>query len=140
MIIPALGDKTDRIALGAQQRAQARVVGGGDAGALGHAEGDEGGLVGAPALEELRIRGIGAGISALDIIHAELIKQRRNRDLVLDGKVDAGRLLPVPKRRVEEIDAFPGHVSISNVQITDRLRVFLPALFGPCRRIYRSPG
>jgi hypothetical protein len=38
---------------------------------------------------------IGAGIAALDIIDAELVEHPGNGDLVLDRKIDAGRLLAV---------------------------------------------
>ncbi len=59
--------------------------------------------------EEGRIGRIGAGIAAFDIVKAELVQHAGNRNLVLDGEVDAGRLLPVAERRVEEVDLFACH-------------------------------
>jgi hypothetical protein len=53
--------------------------------------------------------GLAPGIAALDIIEAETIKQPRNRDLVLDRKINARRLLAVSERGVEQVDAFKGH-------------------------------
>ncbi|MHC2216141.1 hypothetical protein ACVIGV_001529 [Rhizobium leguminosarum] len=106
VIIPALGDETDGIAFGLKQPGNAGIVGDRNARPLRHAKGDEAGLAGALLTEEGRIRRIGAGISALDVVEAELVQHGRDRNLVLDGEIDAGRLLPVPERRVEEVDAF----------------------------------
>ena len=112
VIVPALGDQTDRVALRLQKAGQPRIVGGGHAGALGHAEGDETGFLRALFAEEFGIGRIGTRIAAFDIIHAEIIQHRRNRDLVLNGKINARRLLAVAQRGVEEVDAF-SHCSIS---------------------------
>src|SRR5690606_16798060 len=62
------------------------------------------GLLRAPALEEGRVGRVSARIAALDIVDAELVEHGRDRDLVLDGEVDAWRLLAVAQRRVEKKD------------------------------------
>ena len=53
--------------------------------------------------EEIRIRGIGAGIAALHIIDAEAVKHAGDQDLVLDREVDPVGLRPVAQGGVEEI-------------------------------------
>src|SRR5262249_44412574 len=60
--------------------------------------------------EEGGVGRVGAGIAALDIVDAERVEQRGNGDLVLDGEVDAGRLLTVAQRGVEEVKSFFAHV------------------------------
>jgi hypothetical protein len=113
MVIPAFGHKTDGIAFGLQQGGEPRIIGRRDAGALGHAEGDEFGIAGTLLVEEGRVRRVGAGITALDIIDAELVEQRGNGNLVLDGKIHTGCLLPVAQCGVEESDLFACHVRAS---------------------------
>ncbi len=53
--------------------------------------------------------GIGAGIAALDVIDAELVQQVDHRQLVIERKINAGRLLAIAQRGVEEGDVFAGH-------------------------------
>ena len=109
LVLRALGDVADRVGLRLQQRGDARIVGGRHAGALGHAEGDEGRAACALLLEEGAVGWVGARIAALDIVDAELVQHGRDRRLVLDGEVDARRLLAVAQRGVEEVDAFFHH-------------------------------
>ena len=108
MIVPAFRHETDGVALRLQQRAQARIVGGGLSGTARHAEGHEAGRPRASLCEEGRIGRIGAGITALDIIHAETIEHVGDRNLFLEREIDAGRLLAVAQGRVEEEDALLG--------------------------------
>ena len=110
VIVPALRHETDRIAPGIEQSRKAGIVGGGNAGALRHAEGDELRAGRALLRKESRIRRIGARIAALDIVQAELVQHAGNGDLVLHGKVDAGGLLAVAQRGVEKVDTVFRHV------------------------------
>ena len=61
------------------------------------------------AVEEGVVGRVGAGIAALDVIEPEPVEHRRDRDLVVERKIDARGLRPVAQRGVEEIEAFPGH-------------------------------
>ena len=52
---------------------------------------------------------------ALHVIEAKLVQHMRNGDLVLEGKIDAGRLRTIAQGRVEEGDALFGHVLMPKV-------------------------
>ena len=91
VIVPALGDKHDRVGVGRQQTRDAGIVGDRAPSALGHAEGAEFGALGWFALKELGVERIGAGIAALDIIDAEFVQHRGDVALVVEAEIDAGR-------------------------------------------------
>ena len=112
VIVPAFRHQADGIRLGLDELAQARIVGGGNAGALGHAEGDEAGLLRALPGEECRVGRVRSRIAAFDEVDAELVQHGRDGDLVLDREVDARRLLAVAERRVEQSDLFKRHAAI----------------------------
>jgi hypothetical protein len=105
VIVPGLGDEAHRLAAGAQQVLQAGIVGGRAPRPLGHAEGGERGLERRRIGEELAVGRVGAGIAALDVVEPEFVEHPRDHPLVLDRKIHPRRLLPVPQRRVVEIEA-----------------------------------
>src|SRR4030095_3049228 len=90
------------------QRRESRVVRRGAAGSARHAEGGEGGVELALLAEQLGVGRIGARIAAFHVIDAEIVKQAGDRELVVEGEVDAVRLRAVAQRGVEEIEAFAG--------------------------------
>src|SRR5690606_36967809 len=112
LLVPGFRDETDRIGLGVDELLQAGIVGYAAAGAPGHAEGDEAGVLRALLGEELGIDHVGAGIAALDIVEPQPVEQPRNGDLVLKRELDARGLGAVAERGVEEVEAFFGHGSI----------------------------
>ena len=67
---------------------------------------------------------IGAWIATLDIVHAELVQHTGDRNLVLDRKVDARRLLAIAQCRVEEVEAvalhghFPAYLSVARIRLS----------------------
>ena len=95
LIVPALGDECDRVAIGREQAGDAGIVGGRAARALRHPEGREFRLARRLLAEKLRVERIGAGIAALDVVDAEIVEQRRDMPLVVERKIDAGRLRAV---------------------------------------------
>ena len=109
MVVPGLGDKDDRVGVGGEKRREARIVGGGAARPLGHAEGGEARALGRLPLEEFGVERVGAGIAALDIVDAEPVEHGGDVALVLEREIDARRLRAVAQGRVEEIEAFAGH-------------------------------
>src|SRR6185312_8093820 len=107
----ALADEAGAGGLGAEHGGKARVVAGAAARPLGHAEGDELGVLELRRLsEKAGVGRIGAGPAALDIVDAGAVERLRDRLLVLHAEIDALRLRAVAQRRVEEIDALAGHV------------------------------
>ncbi len=56
--------------------------------------------------EQLGVGRVRAGIAALDVVDAEVVEHRGDRELVVQREVDAVRLRAVAQRGVEEIDAF----------------------------------
>src|SRR5262249_6252585 len=60
--------------------------------------------------EELRVGRIGAGITAFDIVEAELVEHAGDDQFVVHGEVDAVHLRAVAQRRIEEIEALAAHV------------------------------
>ena len=109
VIVPGLGDKTDGVGLGLEQRGEARIVGGRAAGPPRHAEGGEGGVELAVGGEQFGVGRIGAGIAALDIVDAELVEHAGDRQLVGEREIDAVGLRAVAQRGVEQIKAFARH-------------------------------
>ena len=101
VIVPGLGDESDDLGIGFEQRGDARIVGGGTAGALGHAESGEPRLERRRAAEEFGIDRIGAGIAAFDHVDAEFVEKRRDQPLVFEREIDAGGLGAVAQRRIE---------------------------------------
>ena len=88
---------------------EGRVARGLAADAAGRAEGDELGVLQphvAHAREELRLLRIGAGVSALDVVDAELVELPDDRELVLDGEGEAFHPEAVAKGGVVEPDPF----------------------------------
>jgi hypothetical protein len=75
---------------------KARIVGDRPSGALGHAEGGEGGVAGRLlAAEQLGVRGIGAGIAPLDVVDPQLRRARaRSAACPSSEKVDARSSAP----------------------------------------------
>ena len=107
-----LCNKADRIRLGIDQRGQSRIVGGRPTRPSRHAESRETGMVKHRLLrKQLGVGWIGAGIAALDIVDAEIIKHLCNRLLVLQREVDAVGLRAVAQRRIEEIETFAAHAA-----------------------------
>src|SRR6202042_1629845 len=81
------------------------------AGAPGHAERGEAGMIELWLLgKEFGVGGIGAGIAALDIVDAEIVEHFGDQLLVAQREVDAIGLRPVAQRGVEQIEAFAAHV------------------------------
>ena len=109
LIVPGLGDIDDGVAIGGDKARNAGIVGGGTAGALGHAEGREFRLHLGPLAEEFRVERISAGIAAFDIIDAQIVEHLCDGALVVEREVDAGRLRAVPQRGVEQGQSFAGH-------------------------------
>ena len=58
-------------------------------------------------LKELHLLGVGGGIAALDVVHAQLIQAPGDGELVLQGEAHALGLHAVAKRRI--VDLYPGH-------------------------------
>ena len=54
--------------------------------------------------EQLRVRDVGAGIAALDVVDPQLVQRPGDQPLVLEREVDAGGLRAVAQRRVEQIE------------------------------------
>ena len=100
MIVPGLGHEADGGGVRLHDRLKARIVGGGAARALGHAERHELGLELRRALEKRGVDRVRAGIAALDIVDAQRVEPLRDDALVLQRKIDAQRLRPVAERRV----------------------------------------
>ena len=117
MVIPSLGDESDRVRLGVEQQRDAGIVGGRTPCPLGHAESCEFRLDLGARGEEFRVERIGAGIAAFHIINAELIEQRRDLALVFKREIDTGRLRAVAQRRIEKGETFAGHFAISFVSV-----------------------
>src|SRR5690606_23229106 len=117
MVVPALGDEADRIRARLQHRSKSGIVRRRHAGAFGHTESHEFRPLRALLLEKLRIGRIGAWIAALDIVEAELVQQTGDDDLVLDRKIDAGRLLAITESRVVEVDALAFHALPANLSV-----------------------
>ena len=61
--------------------------------------------------EQFGIGRIGAGIAALDIVDAEIVKHFCDRLLVLQREIDAIGLRAVAQRGVEQIKAFAAHAA-----------------------------
>ena len=114
MIIPTFGDETGRGRRRIKDFHKTRIVFGTATGAFGHAERRQlGRIKTAQLLEKLRIGRIGTGITALDIIHAQRIKRRRQPHFIGHGKIHAGRLLAVAHSGVKNIKAFACHHGLS---------------------------
>ena len=109
MIVPRLGDEHDRIGLGCEKSGKSRIIGGRTPHTLHHAEGGEPRLLRPLDGEEFGVEGIGPRIAALDVIDAELIEPSCDIELVVERKIDAGRLRTITQRRVEESETFAGH-------------------------------
>ncbi len=77
---------------------------------LDHAEGGEARLLQRRLLShEEGVCGVRAGITALDVVDAELVQHGHDAPLVLEREIDARRLRAVAQRRVEQIEAFLAH-------------------------------
>ena len=63
--------------------------------------------------KQLGIGRIGAGITALDIVDAEIVQHLRDQPLVLQREIDAVGLRAVAQRGVEQIEAFAAHACTS---------------------------
>ena len=109
LLLPRLGYDADARRGARDERPQALVVFRGDAAAPGHAKRREGHVLrlgafgepaGEPALEELDVLGVRAGVPALDVPHAERHQMLRHGQLVVAGERDAHLLRPVAKRCV----------------------------------------
>ncbi len=105
-----LRDKTDRVGVGFKQAGDAGIVGDRAPCPPRHAKRGEAGVV------ELGLRGkklgigrIGAGISALDIVDAEIVEHVRDGLLVAQREVDAVGLRAVAQRGVEQIETLAAH-------------------------------
>ena len=109
LIIPALGDIDDGVGVRRDEAGDSGIVGGGTASALGHAEGGEFGLHLRSLAEEFGVERIGAGIAALDVVEPEIVEHFRDRALVLNREIDAGRLRAVAQGGVEQGQSFAGH-------------------------------
>ena len=139
VVVPRLRDEADAVSRGLQDGLQAGIVRHRPAGALGHAEGRETGRfeIGARR-KKLGIRGVGAGISAFDVVDAKLVEYAHQPPLVLKRKVDASRLHTVAQRRVEEVEAlfvhecFAGGAEISLLGVS---RFFMVVLESHCSAI-----
>jgi hypothetical protein len=109
VIVPRLGDEADGVGLGVEQRAEAGIVRRRAAGATRHPERRERRVELAMFGEQLRVGRIGARIAPLDIVHAEIVQQRDDDDLVVQSEVDAIRLRAVAQGGVEQIKPFACH-------------------------------
>ena len=67
-----------------------------------HAEGGQFGPELRRIGEEGRIERVGARVTALDVVEAEVVEQCRDRPLVGQGEINPGGLSPVAERGVEE--------------------------------------
>ncbi len=56
-------------------------------------------------MEELHVLGIGRGIAAFDVVHAEFIEPLGDKNLADAGKGDALPLRPIAQRRVVDFDS-----------------------------------
>ena len=104
-----LADEADGGGSGVQDRGEDVVIIGRPPGALGHAEGGEGGAGLGPGREKVAVGRVGAGPAALDIVDADPVERMGDLHLVGDGELHALRLLAVAKGRVVEVEAFTGH-------------------------------
>ena len=105
MEVPGLADHADVARLGLQDGGQTGIVGGTSAGAAGHAEGHELGVLEFGRIGEEAVVGrIGAGPAALDVVDAQKVELARDRGLVGHGEVHALGLRAVSQGGVEEIE------------------------------------
>ena len=110
MIVPRLGNETDRARLRGQNRLQARIVLDRPARPLDHAErGERRRREVRLAVEKLAIGRICARKPALDVVDAKIVEHARDPALVGQRKIDARRLRAVAQGRVEQIEPFFGH-------------------------------
>ena len=94
-----LATKVTAIAIGVEQRGDARIVGGRASLPPRHAEGGEARAQRRPLREEFRVERIGAGIAALDIIDAELVEHAR-RSARLSSSEKSTPVVCAPSRSV----------------------------------------
>ena len=113
VIIPGLGHKADGGGFRVKQILQASVVGNGAPCPLHHAKGREHRFGFSGLGEESGIRGVGTGIAALDVVHAQAIQQVDHRQLVIQRKINPRRLLPIAQRGIKKRDVFTGHGLLS---------------------------
>ena len=66
-------------------------------------------MVGAALFEKCRVDRVCSRIAAFDIVYAQFIQECRDRDLVLERKLNAGSLSSVAQRGIEEVEAIAGH-------------------------------
>ena len=104
-----LGDQRDHPGAGVAQRGHQRVVGRGDPGPPGGAEGREPRVAQvellAGAAEELGVLGVGARPAALDVADAEVVEVPRDGQLVGDGEGEPLLLRAVAQGRVVDVEA-----------------------------------
>ncbi len=89
---PGLAHEGEHGRLGLEQGLELRVLGGGDAGAAGGAEGGEFGVLELQLFglgEEGDVAGVGAGEAALDVVHPEGVELLRDEQFVGHGEADA---------------------------------------------------
>jgi len=109
MVVPGLGDKTNRVGLGLKQRRQTGIVRRRAARSPRHAKGGEFRVETVVAAKQFRVDRIGAGIAAFDIVDAKPVEHAGNRQLVGQREIDAIGLRAVAQRGVEQIEAFLSH-------------------------------
>jgi len=103
--IPGFAEDGDAFRSCGKQRADIRVVFHRDVLASCASECRELGMaqrVRAEQLKELHVLGVGAGVSGLDIIHAEVVEQTRNLQFVLHGKRNAYALRAVAQCGIQQ--------------------------------------
>jgi hypothetical protein len=107
VVVPALADQRDHRGLRGEQGLQVGII---FATAAAMARAAEGGEAGLPQLEtvgageEVRVLGIGARPTALDVVDSEVGEAPRDRELVLDGERDVLTLGTVAQRGVVQED------------------------------------
>ena len=109
MVVPGLRHKTDGRGFRADQVLQAGIIGNGTPCPLHHAEGGELGFGLSVLAEERRIGRVCAGIATLDVVDTKTIQHLHHDQLVIQRKINAGRLLSVTQRGVKKGDMFSGH-------------------------------
>ena len=103
MKLMRLADQTNRRRVRVQDGGKDIVILGRAAKAFGHPKGGHRGADGRRSVEKLAIGRVGAGPTALDIVHPERIQRRRDLALFGGGELDPLGLLTIAQGGVEKV-------------------------------------
>ena len=107
--VVGLGDDAGHVGPGVAQSGRERVVGRLHPDPAGEPERGQGGVpeldgTGGHLGEVGGVARVGPRPAALDVVHPEVVEQRGDRQLVVDGEIQALLLGPVPQRRVVHVE------------------------------------